>query len=72
MPAANRHTNGDDSPSAIQALMCLMGADSPGYFATVPRQPIGWAIHDPELQAPLRVVEFMRFHTVCYEGTHRG
>ena len=70
MPVANRHTHGDDSP--IQALMCLMGADAPGYFATVPRQPIGWAIHDPELPAPVRVVEFMRFHTVCYEGVPKN
>jgi hypothetical protein len=72
MPVANRHTHGDDSPSTIQALMCLMGADPPGYFATVPRQPIGWAIHDPELPAPVRVVEFMRFHTVCYEGVPKN
>jgi hypothetical protein len=72
MTVRNRSANGECSLSAIQALMCRMGADPPGYFATIPRQPVRCAINDPGLPPPLRVVEFMRFHTVCYEGVPKN
>ena len=31
-PVAARHSNGEGSLRAIQALMCELGADPPGYF----------------------------------------
>jgi len=48
--------------------MCELGADPPGYFDPFPRQPLQWAVVDPELPPMLRCLEWVRFHTMCYDG----
>ena len=62
----------DGSLRAIQSLMCAMGADPPGYFAPIPRQPLKAAISDPELPPVLRCLEWVRFHTVSYDGVPKN
>ncbi len=73
MPSvAPKSSNGEGSLRSIQALMCELGADPPGYFDPFPRQPLQWAIVDPELPPMLRCLEWVRFHTVCYEGVPKN
>lgn len=72
MSVGTRHASGVSGLGAIQALMCQLGADPPGYFAAVPRQPIKHSVHDPSLPAAARILEFMRLHTVCYEGVPKN
>ena len=73
MPSvAARHPNGEGSLRATQALMCELGADPPGYFDPFPRQPLQWAIVDPELPPMLRCLEWVRFHTMCYDGVPKN
>jgi len=73
MPAlAAKRPSGEGSLPAIQALMCELGADPPGYFDPFPRQPLRWAIVDPELSPMLRCLEWVRFHTVCYDGVPKN
>ena len=73
MPSvAPRSSNGEGSLRSIQALMCELGADPPGYFDPFPRQPLQWAIVDPELPPMLRCLEWVRFHTVCYDGVPKN
>jgi hypothetical protein len=73
MPSvAAKHPNGERSLRAIQALMCELGADPPGYFDPFPRQPLQWAIADPELPPMLRCLEWVRFHTMCYDGVPKN
>jgi hypothetical protein len=44
MPSVTaKHPNGEGALRAIQALMCELGADPPGYFDPFPRQPLQWA-----------------------------
>jgi integrase len=73
MPSvAAKHPNGEGSLRAIQALMCELGADPPGYFDPFPRQPLQWAIVDPGLPPMLRCLEWVRFHTMCYDGVPKN
>jgi hypothetical protein len=73
MPSvASKHSNGEGSLRAIQALMCELGADPPGYFDPFPRQPLHWAIVDPDLPPMLRCLEWVRFHTMCYDGVPKN
>jgi len=73
MPSvAAKSSNGEGSLRSIQALMCELGADPPGYFDPFPRQPLQWAIGDPELPPMLRCLEWVRFHTVCYDGVAKN
>jgi len=69
---AAKHPNGEGSVRAIQALMCELGADPPGYFDPFPRQPLQWAIIDAELPPMLRCLEWVRFHTMCYDGVPKN
>ena len=52
--------------------MCELGADPPGYLDPFPRQPLHWAIVDPELPPMLRCLEWVRFHTMCYDGVPKN
>jgi hypothetical protein len=73
MPSiAAKYPNGEGALRAIQALMCELGADPPGYFDPFPRQPLQWAIVDPELPPMLRCLEWVRFHTMCYDGVPKN
>ena len=72
MPVGIRHAREGSGFSALQILMCQMGADPPGFFAPTPRQPIQHAVQDPSLPAAVRILEFVRFHTVCYEGVPKN
>ena len=72
MPAAVKNGKAEGSLRAIQALMCQMGADPPGYFDPIPRQPLKSAIIDPELPPLLRCLEWVRFHTVSYDGVPKN
>ena len=72
MPSAMTNGKAGGSVRAIQALMCQMGADPPGYFDPIPRQPLRSAISDPELPPLLRCLEWVRFHTVSYEGVPKN
>jgi hypothetical protein len=72
MPSVLKNGKGDSSVRAIQALMCTMGADPPGYFDPIPRQPLKSAMFDSELPPLLRCLEWVRFHTVSYDGVPKN
>lgn len=72
MPPVEKPGSGEGSLRAIQALMREMGADPPGYFAPIPRQPLKSAVGDPELPPLLRCLEWARFHTVSYDGVPKN
>ena len=72
MPSAVKNGQAGGSLRAIQALMCQMGADPPGYFDPIPRQPLKSAIVDPDLPPLLRCLEWVRFHTLSYDGVPKN
>ena len=72
MPSALKDGRAGSSVRAIQALMRQMGADPPGYFDPIPRQPLKSAIIDPELPPLLRCLEWARFHTLSYDGVPKS
>ena len=72
MASAVKNGKAGGSLRAIQALMRQMGADPPGYFDPVPRQPLKSAIIDPDLPPLLRCLEWVRFHTLSYDGVPKN
>jgi len=72
MPSALKSGKPDGSLHAIQTLMCTMGADPPGYFDPVPRQPLKSAVFDHDLPPLLRCLEWARLHTVSYDGVPKN
>ena len=73
MPSvAARHPNGEGSLRAIQALMCELGADPPGYFDPFPRQPLQSAIGRSRLAAHAALSGVGPFYTMCYDGVPKN